>query len=265
MKPILTGYREVSEETLGQYLNGHGLDELVVNEYIFFNGKPMRFDGEKLIHLTVPDFKDKFKPKNELQLCAFDLMNNFNIPIKVLCGLAGSGKTKVGLKFAAEHLRTGKVNKLVIVRNNEAIGNDLGAFKGDKDEKISNWMLPIKDVAPDMFFSMNGGFEKPSFDIEFTVPAMLMGRDFQKTAILVDDAQLLTKEQVKMCGERVGEGGYIAFLGDWNQAYKEKFKKNNGLVALIEQFYTNEMFGMVQLSESVRSKVAELFASMEVN
>lgn len=47
-------------------------------------------------------------------------------------------------------------------------------------------------------------------------------------------------------------------------AYKEKFKKNNGLIAMIEQFYNDPMFGMIEFRESVRSKVSEMFARMEV-
>ncbi|EPZ47730.1 PhoH family protein [Alicyclobacillus acidoterrestris] len=255
------GYQIVDDESYAAYLQGERLDELVNNEYIINNDKAMRFDGENLINLTWPTFKDKFKPRNLLQQCAFDLMNNFDIPVKVLCGLAGGGKTKIGLKFAMEHLRTNKVDKVVIVRNNTSMGEDLGAFKGNKDAKVFNWMKPIRDVAPDMF---QFDYEKPTFDIEFEVPGMLMGRDFQRTAVLVDDAQLLTTEMVKMCGERIGEGSYIVFLGDYNQAYKAKFKKDNGLVAMIEQFYPHKLFGMVEFNKSERGAVAELFATMEV-
>jgi predicted ribonuclease YlaK len=262
MRLAQTGYRIVDDETLAAYLQGERLDELVPNEYVIHNDKALRFDGAKLVKLHIHNFKDKFKPMNELQACAFDLMDNFDVPIKVLCGLAGSGKTKIGIKFASEHLIKGKVDRLVIVRNNESIGNDLGAFKGDKDEKVSNWMLPIRDIAPELFYDMMA--DKRMYDVEFTVPALLMGRDFQRTALVVDDAQLLTREQVKMCGERVGQGGYVVFLGDYNQAYKDKFKKNNGLVSMIEQFYGHSLFGMVELRESVRSEVAELFATMEV-
>lgn len=212
------GYREVDDVTLAAYLQGERLNELVQNEYVIFDDKAMRFDGKQLRELDIPKLSDnKFKPKNVLQQCAFDLMNNFNIPVKVLCGLAGSGKTKIGIRFAMGHLTTGKVDKVVIVRNNTYIGEDLGAFKGSKDDKVSNWMAPIFDVCPELKLH---NFDKP-LNIEFTVPGLLMGRDFQRTAILVDDAQLLTKEQTKMCGERVGEDGYIVFLGDYNSIQRK--------------------------------------------
>lgn len=262
MKLSQTGYKQVDDETFATYLQGGRLDELAQNEYVLHDDKAMRFDGKQLQQLNIRTFKDKFKPKNELQACAFDLMDNFDIPVKVLCGLAGSGKTKVGIRFAAEHLLKGKVDKIVIVRNNESMGNELGYFSGNRDEKTMNWMLPIRDIAPELYFKIQS--EKPDVEVEFTTVGMLMGRDFQRAAILVDDSQLLTREQTKLCGERVGEGGYIAFLGDYNQAYKEKYKKNNGLIALIEQFYTHHMFGMVEFKESVRSPIAELFATMEV-
>ncbi|WP_214607216.1 hypothetical protein, partial [Mycobacterium tuberculosis] len=60
----------------------------------------LRWDGNDLVQLRQPP-KKVVKAENDLQRCAIDLLYNKQIPIKVIAGTYGSGKsflaTKMGL------------------------------------------------------------------------------------------------------------------------------------------------------------------------
>ncbi|RSL29124.1 hypothetical protein D7Z54_32865 [Salibacterium salarium] len=255
------GYAEITNDEMASIYEGNGSESLYTNQYVISeSGEILRYDGEELVDLRYPSFGKDFRPKNAEQRMAFDLMSNSAIPIKELIGVAGSGKTKLGLAFGLRALQKGHVKKLFIVRQPSPVGEDIGFLPGEKDEKLEAWFKPIID-------NLEGGeFELASLRqkgmIEFEAPAFMQGRDLQDTAVVVDEAQLLTVEQVKMLGSRIGEGSTITFCGDYDQVFNRKYAgEKNGLVKLADTFAGYPEFGVIHLQTSVRGKVAEMFAT----
>ena len=262
-KQRYSGYKQVTEEELAKYFEGDH-DDLIVNEYLFTEqeGKIYYFNGIKVeeAYLQKPKSKkDVFQPRNFEQKMAFHLMSNDEVPIKVLIGVAGAGKTKLGLNFGLQALESGKVKKLFIVRQPSPVGEEIGFLKGTKEEKLSAWFNPIFDNLDDTWSIQEKIARK---EIEFEAPAFMQGRDLQETFVLVDEAQLLTPEQVKMLGSRIGEGSTIVFAGDYDQVFNKKYAgERNGLLKLVETFAGEKEFGVVHMTKSVRGRVAELFAT----
>jgi predicted ribonuclease YlaK len=251
----------ISEEKLAQYYEGKTLQGLITNQYLYTENKEtiLRFDGEKLTSLHLPKFKE-FKPQNEEQKMAFDLMANRDIPIKVLIGIAGSGKTKMGLTFGLKALEKGDAKKLFIVRQPSPVGEEIGFLKGTKDEKLQAWFKPILDNLEGGEFQLQQMIQRGM--IEFEAPAFMQGRDLQETYVVVDEAQLLTTEQVKMLGSRIGHGSTIVFAGDYEQVFNKKYSgEKNGLIKMVDTLAGNPLFGVVHMVKSVRGPVAELFAT----
>jgi PhoH-like ATPase len=250
------GYREVTQSELASIYEG----KLVpgVNEYVLCEGEAYRFNGETLLPLKYDKIKG-FAPKNLEQKMLFDLLSNDKIPIKVAAGIAGSGKTKAAMQYGLNKIKSGEYQRLFIVKQPAPAGEEIGFLKGDKNEKIRNWMGSIVD-------NLEGGDQELFYlqqrgQIEFDIVAHMLGRDIQDSIIIVDECQLLTKEQIRLLGSRVSKGSCIIFCGDYEQIFNKKYKADNGLVAMIEGLKGHDLFGMVELKESVRSKVAELFST----
>ncbi|MNJ90195.1 PhoH-like protein [compost metagenome] len=257
------GYSKVTDQQLANYFEGKNLDELLINQYLICsNEKIVKFDGEKIVELRLPDIKG-FKAKNIHQMMALDLLHNKNIPAKSLVGIAGSGKTRMAIQYGLYLLDKGDIEKIFITRNPATVGEEIGHLPGDKMDKISFITQPILD-------NLEGGMQDlermiTREQIEFDSPGFMQGRDIRNAFVIVDEAQMMNRELVKMLGSRIGEGSQIVFVGDYEQAFSRKYKgENNGLVHMINSLKGNKLFGMVELQESVRGPVAEMFAKMDI-
>jgi predicted ribonuclease YlaK len=209
--------------------------------------------------IAIGNGKGAFKPLNPEQECAFDLMADDTIKIKILIGLAGSGKTKIAIKFGMEKLKREQISKLFFVRNPVAVGEEVGFFRGDKNSKVLNWNNPIKDNLEDRLDTLEELILKGRVEID--IPATMKGRDIKDSWIIVDEAEDLTEEQFKMIGERVSTGSYIIFCGDTGQVTKEKYRKSNGLQRAFN-IRGIQVFGCVELVEDVRSETSKIFATL---
>jgi PhoH-like ATPase len=250
------GFREVTEEELAAIQEGNLRIE--PNEYIKFGDEAFRYDGQKIIPLKYSKIKD-FKPKNVEQKMLFDLLDNNNIPVKFAVGIAGSGKTRAAITYGLEKVKAGEFQRLFIVKQPApASEHELGYLKGTKEDKMRSWMGSVFD-------NLQGGEMEAEYmiqrgQLEFDVVAYMLGRDLQSSFIIVDEAQLLTKNQVKLLGSRVSQGSVIVFCGDYEQIFNKKYEKDNGLIAGVDLLKDSGLTGAVTLTQSVRSKVAELFA-----
>ena len=64
----------------------------------------------------------------------------------IACGLAGTSKTYIPTATFADWYRTGKIDKIVLVRPAVSNSKSLGFFAGSLETKASIWLAPILDV-----------------------------------------------------------------------------------------------------------------------
>jgi PhoH-like ATPase len=235
-----------------QYLIIRDQDDKIIDKY-FWNGKSL----EKLKYKKNKDFK----PKTYKQECCFDLLSRDDIKVKIMFGCAGSGKTKMALRFGFEYLKEGKVNKIFIIRHNVSVGEKNGFLKGTKEEKIMGWLGCIKDNIDDRQESLE---QMIAFDqIEVEAVEYIKGRDIKNSWIIIDEAEDLTEEQFQVIGERVSEGSYICFIGDVDQTSQKQYKENNGYKRAINNLAGDPLVGIVGMEDkdhdNVRSGVSKLF------
>jgi len=261
----------LSDEQIAKFYTEKNIDitqyDLRPNEYVLFSSAKNevislnKMKNKNIVDLEITKLQhDKsFKPLNLEQKCAFDLMSNNDIKIKILAGIAGSGKTKIAIKYGLEKLLNEEIKTLFIVRQPSPVGEEVGYFKGDKITKVLNWSNPIKDNLDDTQMTLEEMIDKEKVEID--IPALMKGRDIKNAWIIVDEAEDLTEEQFKMLGERVSKGSYIIFTGDINQIAKNQYKKNNGLLR-VYNLRGIEEFGCVELLDDVRSKTSKIFANL---
>lgn len=202
--------------------------------------------------------------RNAQQRMALELLLNDDIPLVTLTGRAGTGKTLLTLaaglmKVEDEH----KFKKLLIARPVVPMGKDIGYLPGEKEEKLRPWMQPIYDNLEYLFDT------KKSADLDkilmglgsIQVEALtyIRGRSIPGQFIIIDEAQNLSKHEVKTIVSRVGENSKIVLLGDPEQIdHPYLDSQSNGLTYLVERFKEEGVSGHVTLEKGERSRLAQL-------
>jgi phosphate starvation-inducible PhoH-like protein len=132
-------------------------------------------------------------------------------------GPAGTGKTFLAVSKAVEHLKAGRVRRVVLVRPAVEAGERLGFLPGDIQAKVNPYLRPIYD-------SLNTFLEfgqlKRMIDtdvVEICPLAYMRGRTLDEAFIILDEAQNTTSEQMKMFLTRMGRSSKIVVTGDITQ------------------------------------------------
>lgn len=95
--------------------------------------------------------------------------------------------------------------------------------------------------------------------LEVVPMAMMRGRSFNNSLIIVNEAQNLTEDHIKLLLGRVGENSRILFDYDYKQSDSNLFRNKSGvkmLLNLSESPVYSKMFAAVKLNTTVRSKTA---------
>ncbi len=224
-------------------------------------------DGRKLepLHLS-NDPVWGITARNAQQRMALELLLNDDIPLVTLCGRAGTGKTLITLaaglmKVEDEH----KYKKLLIARPVVPMGKDIGYLPGEKEEKLRPWMQPVYDNLEFLFDTKKSGdLDKILMglgSIQVEALTYIRGRSIPGQFIIIDEAQNLSKHEVKTIVSRVGENSKIVLLGDPEQIdHPYLDAQSNGLTYLVERFKEEGISGHVTLEKGERSRLAQLAA-----
>jgi len=192
------------------------------------------------------------------------MLSNKDIPIKIISGVPGSGKSKMSILHGMHFLSKGDYEKIFLVRHNVGVGEKNGYLPGSKFEKIRGWLGFFEDNIDDSQYTIEELVEKGSLDVDAV--EYLKGRDLKNMWVLIDECEDLTEEQFKMIGERVSYGSSICFIGDYEQTTQDKYKSNSGLKRAIEKLAGNKFVGIIGFddkeNDNVRSEVSKVFSSI---
>ena len=195
-------------------------------------------------------------PRNEEQVCAFDLMKDPSKTVKLLTGTWGTGKTLILVSAALEALKAGRFKRIVWIRNNVDVKDtkDLGALPGEVIDKLLPFLGPFIDLAGEN--SVRTMLNKGTLVVE---PLQsLRGRNFDDTLIMCSEAENLTKEHIQLIIARAAEGSEVWLDADNRQRDKASFERSRGIETLIERFAGQKLFGYVHLVKSERSETAAM-------
>ena len=237
-----------------------------INEYAqIYQGQELkdilRWDGNEYQPIKYKDIRNHFlneiiKPLNLEQKMAFDLLQNQDIPVKLLPGAVGTGKDYLMLTHALDLVQRGTMNKIIFVRNLVPFKDapEIGYLAGNLQEKIAWGMGPLASILGEE--GLNDMEEQGM--IEAVNLGFIRGMSWDKTIIYVSEGQNITGGGYKLLVSRCGEGSQLWVNGDILQTDAKRFEENNGINRLITSLSGDPLFGMVKLIKTERSKTAEL-------
>jgi PhoH-like ATPase len=144
------------------------------------------------------------------------------------------------------------------------MGKDIGFLPGSVEEKMTPWLAPIQDNLQHLM-----GNDKSSLElymargiIELEALTYIRGRSISNAFMIIDEAQNLTRHELKTIVTRVGEGTKIVLTGDVEQIDNVYIDEtSNGLTYAVEKLKTYDVTGHVTLRKGERSKLATIAAN----
>ena len=202
--------------------------------------------------------------KNLEQRCALEILTDLGIPLVTLSGKAGTGKSFLALAAALQMINENIYDKIIVMKPLIPVGGkDIGALPGDKFDKISAWLGPIKDnidqILGSKSLSSNNRFEEMCREgiIEVEAMAFIQGRSIPRSIILLDEAENITAREARMVVERCGKDSKVILLGDLSQVENPYLDaKSNGLAHAISGGKGNGLVASVTLTKVERSELA---------
>lgn len=251
-------------------------NEFVVLHAIGKNSSVLvQYWGGQLRQLVNQDVEPwDIKPRNAGQRFMLEALMEPDVPLVVVNGPAGCGKTLLVLASGLQQVVEDHVYKRVLLtRANVLMGEEIGFLPGTEDEKIDPLLRSVydnlevllgnsDDKPEDIQDKIHELFERGYMKAEAV--AYLRGRSIADTYIIVDEAQNLTPIQAKSIVSRVGAGSKLILLGDPSQIDRPRLDRyNNGLVYTIERMkgYANVI--TMSESECTRSELSKV-ASMRM-
>lgn len=167
---------------------------------------------------------EPIRPKNIKQEKYLNALKNFDIVFGV--GSAGGGKSYLSIAYAADMLKAGLIDKIVITRPNVEVGRSLGFLPGTKEEKYREFLLPILSILYDRLGKSFAEFLIKSGKIEPIPLGFMRGTTIKDCICIADEMENSTPAEMKMLLTRIGDNCKLFINGDINQ---QDIRGNSGL------------------------------------
>lgn len=213
------------------------------------DGKQIRSVGRVVGSDIVPLDCDRsefsgIKPQSNAQLFAKECVTSSvkDVPLAIISGPAGTGKTLLAVAGGLAALERGEVKQVLLLRPNVMIDKNDAALPGSEQEKIDPLMRPYWDNLKTILLAKGVKPEKVRSQINQLIGdekiraesfSYIRGRSISDTYIICDESQNLLRKHVIGILTRPGENSKLVLLGDptdeqIDNPYVNKY--NNGLV-----------------------------------
>jgi len=173
----------------------------------------------------------QYKAKTPNQELYTKHLNNPNTTIVLGIGPAGCGKSLFACITALDHLKRGKVEKIVLTRPIVPVEEEeIGFLPGNLVNKMDPWTRPIFDIILEHYQQHELTMMLKNNIIEVSPLAFMRGRTFKNCFIIADEMQNSTPNQMLMLATRIGTNSKMVITGDLKQSDR---MENNGLKDLM--------------------------------
>ena len=207
--------------------------------------------------------------RNVEQNFALNLLMDPDVDFVTLIGTAGTGKTLLALAAGlAQTLDDKRYREIVMTRVTVPVADDIGFLPGTEEEKMTPWMGALADnleVLADL--EADSGWGRAATDellrhrIRVRSLNFMRGRTFLNRYLILDEAQNLTRHQMKTLITRAGPGTKMVCLGNVRQIDTPWLSETtSGLTHVVDRFKHWRHSGHVTLVRGERSRLADFAA-----
>lgn len=168
------------------------------------------------IELMEKQVVPKFVPATANQKTAVNLLKG-GCRMLFLQGSAGTGKSMLAAWWASCLLKEKKVDGIVLIRANVVTGKSAGSLPGTEEEKLTPFFV---QTLQHLSKFLGAGYLQYCLEkgaVEIKSGEYLRGMSFENKAVLVEEAQNLTDEDLEMILTRLGKGSTYLLTGDHKQ------------------------------------------------
>ncbi len=172
-------------------------------------------------------------------------------------GPAGTGKTYVSTAFACDQLLERKIDRIIIVRPTVEVGVGMGFLPGTIDQKYEPYLQPFFAVFHERLGrGATEAYMKGDPKIQTITLAHMRGLTFDRSWVLLDEAQNVTPAEMKMFLTRIGEDTKVVVSGDPRQ---KDLVGPSGLDVAVDKLESIPQIGVVRFTSEdvVRSGIVQ--------
>lgn len=165
--------------------------------------------------------------------------------LTIATGCAGTGKTHIALAEGIAGVISGLYDKLVLTKPDFEIDSKMGTLPGGPEEKTALLFRPMREVLIKLLGSASHleNLEKNQ-KVMFEPLGNILGLTFDRSFMIMDEAQCSTPGQMKAFLTRVGKNSKIVLCGDYAD---QKFVAGRcGLEDALKRFGNNPNVGTVE-------------------
>ncbi len=204
--------------------------------------------------------------RNREQNFALNLLMDPELDLVTLLGIAGTGKTLLALAAGlTQSLENKRFEEIIVTRATVSVGDDIGFLPGTEEEKMTPWMGALMDNLEVLAKTDGAGSwgQAASNDlintrIKLRSLSFMRGRTFLQRYLIIDEAQNLTRAQIKTLLTRAGPGTKVVCIGNIAQIDTPYVTATtSGLTYVVDRFKHWAHGGHITLARGERSRLAD--------
>lgn len=262
-------------------------NDIWVNRSVTDEETQEKISTVRRISQSMKPFRDAgilISPMDDIQMCAIDAVVDPDVPLTVIDGALGTGKTLLTLVGALAgtigQSRRRVYEQILVTKPPVSINKDLytGYKPGTKEEKMSGHLGGLKSNLKFLLDRKTGRVRDPKkvkdeeessksdevWNMCFGVIEIdeIQGTSLHNTILLVDEYQLLNEDSLLLVLSRISEGSKVVLIGDTAGQTYGMNRANEGFKVLYEHLGKDEEFSFIKLENIYRSKLAKFVAKI---
>jgi PhoH-like ATPase len=213
------------------------------------------------------------KPKNMEQKFFIELIMRDDIRAVTASGIFGSAKTFTAMGTCLHLLETGKYKKIYIAKSPEVFSKrlEIGFLPSDLADKLMPSLIGITSNLKNMDNNKNERLDGKKLlegymtfgKIEILSIGHLLGASIDDNSlVIIDESQLLDKDEFLQVASRIGESSKIIFAGDIvsQKGLLNLAPEDTGMYHFIDTMKDSELTGHITMKKVLRSGLARELA-----